>query len=1070
MQSSMIKSITEDFGNGGTIDGDLTISGDLQVSGGGSLSFDEIIQGTQVIDVTNTEALLVRKNDDGGDVFVVDTTNSRVGIGITPAHNLTVNNQIGVKRDGVNAYGTLTFTGAGFEIDQSVSGYNPLIVKSYGTEVAKITSAGNVGIGRSTNIDKKLHILSSTSGDGITLEQSSTGSNTIKFEADSSALRGLFGSEDSDGGAILSGSSGYSMVLRSESDIFLATNGNNEALKIDTSQKATFAGDVTIRSSDTAGIVDSLTLINPRNSGSTGDGTQINFQNTDTVARSAFIKGMSTGTYGQSNVLVFGTSSGIDAPTEKMRIDSSGKVGIGTSSVNGIFTAQGTPMTAIGAQTVADIFGNVQQDADKGGGIGLGGRYITNSNSVTAFAEISGVKANNTSANYEGEMVFKTRVHGGNLTERMRIDGSGDSTFAGNVTVNGDTLSLVKSNNNAFLKIESTDGGEAIFEMRATTNRTNQIRFFEGATQRGSIVYAHASQSLAFNTGDSGTLALTLDSSQNATFAGSVTIASGGSTDNLYLANTSYGLKITNSTGVIDFMSNGSSRMSIANGGGVSFASDVTIGGSVTSNALLSNTSSTYDIGSSSNLWRNAYLKNGGRVYFGDTGTYVYGSSSLDVLSFAVGANERFKLDVNSRISLSNNDSGTSNTVFGKLAGNALASGGNYNVILGDNAGNDLTTGDENVLIGYLSGDNLTTESGNVFIGKNTGNTGQQLSILIGNDTGRLITSGNGTVGIGHNTLYALSTGQYNTVVGYDSMRAEVNGDRSTAFGYQTLRSQTGTDGIVGTTAIGYKAGYNATSGIHGIFIGADANPSSGSSNNEIVIGYGATGVADNSVTLGNSSVTDVYIAPGQTSEQSIVFRDSVDAGKIVYSHNNNQIQFRVGGTGGNSIKARIRTGGDLYLDGGQITFPASQVASSNANTLDDYEEGTWTGVITTTGTDFTTTSRGSDCKYTKIGDTVTAWFSVSIASPSNGTGTLKLTGLPFTSLSGNTSYRTGLIDWGRTDNVATLQVNGVLVSNATEIIFRSLQDASTSLDFPASNMNGQVTPFFTGRITYKTA
>ena len=43
MQSSMLKAIVEDFGNGGTIDGDLTISGDLTVSGGGSLSFDEIL-------------------------------------------------------------------------------------------------------------------------------------------------------------------------------------------------------------------------------------------------------------------------------------------------------------------------------------------------------------------------------------------------------------------------------------------------------------------------------------------------------------------------------------------------------------------------------------------------------------------------------------------------------------------------------------------------------------------------------------------------------------------------------------------------------------------------------------------------------------------------------------------------------------------------------------------------------------------------------------------------------------------------------------------------------------------
>ena len=81
MQSSMLRHITEDFGNGGTIDGDLTISGDLTVSGGGSLSFDEIIEGIQVIDVDSTEALLVRKNGDNGDIFTVDTTNEDVAIG-----------------------------------------------------------------------------------------------------------------------------------------------------------------------------------------------------------------------------------------------------------------------------------------------------------------------------------------------------------------------------------------------------------------------------------------------------------------------------------------------------------------------------------------------------------------------------------------------------------------------------------------------------------------------------------------------------------------------------------------------------------------------------------------------------------------------------------------------------------------------------------------------------------------------------------------------------------------------------------------------------------------------------
>jgi len=572
MQSSMIKSITEDFGNGGIIDGDLTISGDLQVSGGGSLSFDEIIQGTQVIDVTNTEALLVRKNDDGGDVFVVDTTNSKVSISTSAK------------------YGTLTVGGSG--------------------EVLSL--------------------------------RSSSGASELHFY-EGGTTRGVISS--------LNGSDGLSLK---------------------------------------------------------------------------------SGT------------------TERMRITSDGKVGIGTSSVNGIFTAQGTPMTAIGAQTVADIFGNVQQDADKGGGIGLGGRYITNSSSVTAFAEISGVKANNTSTNYEGEMVFKTRVHGGNLTERMRIDGtgdvifgntaifannksinflntsgaeksivsfdnsnitkigdssssgtlqlnSGDATFAGNVTVNGDTLSLVKSNNNAFLKIESTDGGEAIFEMRATTNRTNQIRFFEGATQRGSIVYAHASQSLTFNTGDSATAKLVLDD--------------------------------------------------------------------------------------------------------------------------------------NSRISLSNNDSGTGNTIFGYKAGNAITTGHN-NVVMGNNA----LLNSQDIGFAVAIG-NSAMASGNM-------TSGADGTVAIGKSALTNLTTGANNVAVGANALDELSTGGYNTAIGVNALHQVDNGESE-------------------NVAIGYNAGSNldgdggTASG--NVCIGSNAIPSSSGGLNQIVIGKDTTGRGNNSVTIGNSSITNNY-------------------------------------------------------------------------------------------------------------------------------------------------------------------------------------------------------------------
>ena len=86
MDSLIFAKVANDISSGGTVNGDLTISGDLTVSGGGSLAFDEILEGAQVIDITNSEAFLVRKNGDGGDVFTVNTSTA----GATLLGTLTV--------------------------------------------------------------------------------------------------------------------------------------------------------------------------------------------------------------------------------------------------------------------------------------------------------------------------------------------------------------------------------------------------------------------------------------------------------------------------------------------------------------------------------------------------------------------------------------------------------------------------------------------------------------------------------------------------------------------------------------------------------------------------------------------------------------------------------------------------------------------------------------------------------------------------------------------------------------------------------------------------------------------
>ena len=85
------------------------------------------------------------------------------------------------------------------------------------------------------------------------------------------------------------------------------------------------------------------------------------------------------------------------------------------------------------------------------------------------------------------------------------------------------------------------------------------------------------------------------------------------------------------------------------------------------------------------------------------------------------------------------------------------------------------------------------------------------------------------------------------------------------------------------------------------------------------------------------------------------------------------------------------------------ITFPATQSASSDANTLDDYEEGTWTPALTclTPGT-FSYTVSDAQGTYTKIGNVVNFSFLLgwSALSVGTGTGDLQISGFPFTSSS----------------------------------------------------------------------
>ena len=104
-------------------------------------------------------------------------------------------------------------------------------------------------------------------------------------------------------------------------------------------------------------------------------------------------------------------------------IDSSGNVGIGTTSLTAKFTVAGPQYDN---KNTANIFSydTTAVAADIGGGLMMGGYYT--GTTPTAWAAVSGLKNNATSGDYGGYLAFKTRANGSLLAEAMRIDSSGN--------------------------------------------------------------------------------------------------------------------------------------------------------------------------------------------------------------------------------------------------------------------------------------------------------------------------------------------------------------------------------------------------------------------------------------------------------------------------------------------------------------------------------------------------------------------------------------------------------------------------------------------------------------------
>ena len=106
------------------------------------------------------------------------------------------------------------------------------------------------------------------------------------------------------------------------------------------------------------------------------------------------------------------------------------------------------------------------------------------------------------------------------------------------------------------------------------------------------------------------------------------------------------------------------------------------------------------------------------------------------------------------------------------------------------------------------------------------------------------------------------------------------------------------------------------------------------------------------------------------------------------------------------SFATTIGVGGaTASASGSGISFPATQSASSDANTLDDYEEGTWTPTITFGGGSTGLTYASQHGNYTKVGNRVFISFYVAMSNKGSSTGAMTLLGLPFTAVNTTDQY-----------------------------------------------------------------
>lgn len=123
-----------------------------------------------------------------------------------------------------------------------------------------------------------------------------------------------------------------------------------------------------------------------------------------------------------------------------------------------------------------------------------------------------------------------------------------------------------------------------------------------------------------------------------------------------------------------------------------------------------------------------------------------------------------------------------------------------------------------------------------------------------------------------------------------------------------------------------------------------------------------------------------------------------------------------------------------ITLTGSQIAFPASAIPSTDPNTLDEYKEGSWTPGIAFGGAATGITYSEQIGTYVKVGKFVFCRGSIHLSDNGSATGTMTITGLPFTALSASGA---GSVTFSYQANISGAGALMGLIAGGTTAIIR---------------------------------